>query len=77
MKHNNTPNNDCITICDYNSIPKEKLKLIPQNSLDDTDVYQLYTDNCECNLDSDYCEEFCMCVPSKDKQHDQKNWNFW
>lgn len=35
------------------------------------------TNNWECNLDTDCSEEFCMCVPSEDKQHDQKNWNFW
>lgn len=75
--YNNTSNVDYITICDYNKIPKEKLKIVPQKSYDNTKVYQLYTNDWECNIDTNCSEEFCMYVPSEDKQHDQKNWNFW
>lgn len=31
--HNNTSNIDYITICDYNKIPKEKLKIVPKNHM--------------------------------------------
>ena len=74
---NNTPNTDCIAIYDYTSIPKEKLKIEYKKSFDDTTLYQLYENNHRCNLDTTCSKEFCMYVPSEDKQHDQKNWNFW
>ena len=66
--HNNTSNIDYITICDYNKIPKEKLKIVPKKSYDNTKVYQLYANDWECNLDTDCSEKFCMCVPSEDKK---------